>query len=184
MKIAKVTLKGISPLLMHRFPTEPIEAFDKKPIEEQAEISAYRMPNTGHLYMPDRCVHRGLVAAAAFSKGKGRATLSKTAAACFIVTPGCIPIMDGTTNAPLKTYVIDTQPVVVPATGGRVLRHRPRLDEWQITFMLHWDPELLKEEQVRRVIDDLGSRVGLLDFRPERKGSYGRSQCNEFKVQS
>ena len=32
-----------------------------------------------------------------------------------------------------KTYEIDSRPVVVPATRGRIVRHRPRFNEWQCT---------------------------------------------------
>jgi hypothetical protein len=168
MKAVEVTLKGTSALLMHRFPLEPIEAIEKKPKEEQAEIAAYRDPETGGLYMPGVNVQRSLIAAAIYSKGKGRASLQKPVAACVMVTPERIDL--GVTD-----YVIDSRPVVIPSTKGRIVRHRPRLDEWSITFCIEWDETLLTEDQLRRVVDDAGSRVGLGDFRPERKGPFGRS---------
>lgn len=162
-----VTIKGTSALLMHAFPMVPIEAPEKKSPEEQAEIAAYRDPDTKGLYVPAVALQRALVAGAAFSKGKGRATLQKIAAACVFVGPERLSL--GT-----STYVVDSRPVVVPATKGRVIRHRPRLDEWQVSFTLEYDPTLLDEKQARRIVDDTGSRVGLLDFRPERRGPYGR----------
>jgi hypothetical protein len=64
--------------------------------------------------------------------------------------------------------------VVVPATKGRVLRYRPRLSTWKFGCEIEFDPDMITETQLRRVVDDCGSRVGLLDFRPERKGSFGR----------
>ena len=45
----KVKIEGVAPLLMHRFPMEPIEAIEKKTPEEQAEISAYRIPGDSNL---------------------------------------------------------------------------------------------------------------------------------------
>jgi hypothetical protein len=45
-KKIQCTIKGISPLLMHAYPMQPIEAIEKKSPEEQAEYSAYRDPNT------------------------------------------------------------------------------------------------------------------------------------------
>ena len=112
-------------------------------------------------------VQRALIGSAAYSKGKGRASLQKTAAACVLISPERIPL--GT-----KTYEIDARPVVVPATKGRIIRFRPRLDAWSATFTLEWDDTLLTETQVRRIVDDMGQRVGLLDFRPEKKGPFGR----------
>lgn len=167
MKTIQVVLKGISPLLMHSFPMVQIEALEKKSIEEQAEVAAYRDIQTKELYVPGIAVQRALISAATYSKGKGRGSLQKSAAACFNVSPEHISLG-------VKKYSIDSRPVVVPATKGRILRHRPRLDQWQITFDLEWDERLLTEEQVRRIVDDMGSRVGLLDFRPEKKGSFGR----------
>lgn len=86
MKSIEVTIKGTSPLLMHAFPMVQIEALEKKTPEEQAEYAAYRDPASKELYVPAVAVQRGLVAAATFSKGKGRASLAKVAAACLLVT--------------------------------------------------------------------------------------------------
>jgi len=175
MKSVEVSIKGTSPLLMHRFPLEPVEAIEKKTPEEQAEIAAYRDSESGELYVPGIAVQRALVAGAVYSKGKGRASLQKPAAACLMVNPQTIRLG-------MKEYVVDSRPVVVPATKGRILRHRARLDEWALNFELEWDDTLLKETEVRRILDDTGSRVGLLDFRPERKGPFGRFVVNHFEV--
>ena len=163
----QVTIKGESPLLMNRFPLEPIEAMAKKKPAEQAEISAYRDEATGNLYIPGVALQRCLVAGAAYSKGKGRATLQKPVAACVLVSPEKI-------NLGVSVYQIDSRAVVIAATKGRIIRHRARLDEWSVTFAIEYDPDLITESELRRVVDDSGKRVGLLDFRPERKGMYGR----------
>lgn len=62
-----------------------------------------------------------------------------------------------------------------------LLRHRPRLDKWKAAFGLLYDETLMKPEQVRRIVDDCGSRVGLLDFRPERKGPFGRFMVTKWE---
>lgn len=175
MKRLNVTIKGTSPLLMHAFPMVPIEALQNKPVEEQAELAAYRDPETKDLYVPGVAIQRALVAAAAFSKGKGRGSLQKPVAACVMVSPERV-----TTG--LQKFVVDTRPVVVPATKGRVLRHRPRLDDWALTFSVDYDENLLTETQLRRIVDDMGTRVGLLDFRPAKNGPFGRSMVTEWKV--
>jgi len=170
----QVTIKGISALLMHQYPMVPIEALEKKLPEEQAEYAAYRDPDTGGLYVPGICVQRCLIGAATYSKGKGRMTLQKPVAACVLIDPERIPLG-------IKDYRIDTRPVVIPSTKGRVLRHRPRLDEWALTFTVEWDDTLLKESELRRVVDDAGQRVGLLDFRPEKKGPFGRFMVTKWE---
>lgn len=160
-------IKGTSALLMHAFPLQPIKAIEKKTKEEQAEIAAYRDPDTSALYIPGICLQRALVGAATFSKGKGRATLQKPVAACVLVAPERLGLG-------VKDYVIDARAVVVPATRGRIVRYRPRVDTWSTSFELEFDEELLTEEQLRIVVDDAGTRVGLLDFRPACKGPFGR----------
>lgn len=172
-KEVKVTIAGTSPLLMRAYPINPPEAMEKLTPEEQAEISAYRDPETKALYIPAVAVQRALISGAAFSKGKGRGSLQRSAAACLIISPERIPIKNKS-NETIKRYSIDVRPVVVPATKGRVLRYRPRIDEWLAEFAIEYDPMLLTEVQLRRIVDDTGARVGLLDFRPERKGMFGR----------
>lgn len=167
MKTVEVTVKGMSALLMHQYPMQPIEAIEKKSPEEQAEIACYRDPETKMLYIPGTAVQRTLVNGAMFSKGKGRGSLARIAAATLLVTPERIDLG-------VKDYTIDARPVVVPATKGRVVRYRPRLDKWEGTFQIEYDENLLKEEQVRRIVDDSGKLVGFLDFRPEKKGPFGR----------
>jgi uncharacterized Ntn-hydrolase superfamily protein len=176
-KIINITIKGLSALLMHAYPMMPIEnpPMEKRSPEEQAELSAYRDPDTKDLYVPGIAIQRALIGAAAYSKGKGRASLQKQAAACLIVDPERVSLG-------VQDYVIDARPVVIPATKGRVMRFRPRLVNWQLTFFLEYDPSLLDEKQVRTIVDDAGSRVGLLDFRPERKGPFGRFMVTEWKT--
>ncbi len=152
---------------MHRYPLVPIEGLDKMPPEEQAEHAAYRIPDTRELYVPGTAIQRALVGAATFSKGKGRASLQKIVAACVFVSPEYCGL--GTTE-----YIIDSRHVTIKATGGRIVRHRPRIPVWQATFFIDYDEILLTEEQLRRVVDDTGARVGLLEFNPAHKGPFGR----------
>src|SRR5215471_741776 len=175
IKSIGVTIKGTSPLLMHAFPLEPIEAIEKQSAERQAEHAAYRdESNGGGLYVPGVNLQRALIAAATYSKGKGRASLQKPAAACLQVSPEHLDLG-------LKTYAIDSRPVVMPSTKGRILRHRPRIEAWQLTFDLDYDDTLLKATEVRTIVDNAGARVGLCDYRPEKKGPFGKFIVTEWK---
>lgn len=165
-KKAVVKIEGLTALLMHRYPVEPIEAIEKKSPDQQAEIAAYRHTN-GMLFVPGTAVQRALISGATYSKGKGRGSLARVAAACLFVTPEVLFLEP-------QNYTIDSRSVVNPPTGGRIMRHRPKLEKWSVTFMLEWDDALLSEVQARRIVDDTGSRVGVLDFRPERRGPFGR----------
>jgi hypothetical protein len=168
IKHIDITLKGISPLLQHAFPMEPIEALDKKTKEVQAEHACYRDPKTKELYIPGIAIQRALIAGAGYVKWRRNSSLQKPAAACLMVNPERVSLG-------VSEYEIDARPVVIPSTKGRVIRYRPRLDDWEVTFALEYDDSLLSEKQLREVVDNMCSRVGLLDFRPERKGPFGRS---------
>lgn len=173
---AEVTIKGISPLLMRAFPMVPIEGFEKKSPDDQAKACEYRTVD-GKLYIPGVNLQRALVAGATYSKGKGRGSLQKQVAACVFVTPEYLILTP-------QSYVIDARPVVVPATKGRVIRYRPRFDVWEVTFFLEWDDILLRENEIRKVVDDTGTRVGLLDFRPACKGPFGRFVVTKWETRT
>lgn len=176
MRTAVVDIKGLSPLLMHQFPMVPVEALEKKTAEEQAEIAAYRDPVTRNLYVPAVALQRCFINGATYSKGKGRGSLQKNAAACLLIGP------EERLSLGQQTFAVDARPIVVPATKGRVIRYRPRLDSWEVSFTIDYDENLLTEGQVRRIVDDSGSRVGLLDFRPEKKGPFGRFMVTSWQV--
>lgn len=165
MKRVSIEIKGVSPLLMHRFPMEPIEAIEKKSPQEQAQLALYEQD--GIPYIPGVALQRALVQGATFSKGKGRGTLQKNVAAGVLLEEAQLPL-------PTKHWELDARPVTIPATKGRIVRYRPRFDTWQVAFTVSYDETLLTEDQLRRVVDDTGSRVGVLDFRPEKKGPFGR----------
>lgn len=159
---------------MKAYPLVEIRAFEKLPKEQQAEYAAYRIPDSKELCIPAMNIQRALVSGATYSKGKGRSSLQKSAAACVRISPEYVGL--GT-----DTYEIDTRSVVVPATKGRILRHRPCLKTWSVTFEIAWDSELLTENQIRQIVDDTGLRVGLLDFRPEKRGPFGTFKVTNWK---
>lgn len=65
-------------------------------------------------------------------------------------------------------------PFVVLVPKGRILRHRPMFDEWCVDFQIQIDTDLVGERLVRDILADAGKLVGIGDFRPARKGPYGR----------
>jgi hypothetical protein len=171
-KISVIEITGVSPLLMNRYPLDPIEALDKKPKEVQAENAAYR-DESGYLYIPGPNIQRALVGGAAYSKGKGRASLQKPVAASVMVQEAVVTL-------DRKEYTIDSRRVVNPSTKGAIVRHRPCIDNWKVQFSVLWDDDLITEEQLQRVVEDTGKRVGLLDFRPANKGPFGRFRITKF----
>lgn len=172
MERIKARIVGESALMMHSYPMVPIEALEKKPPAEQAELATYRTPD-GLLYVPGVNFWRALVSGATYVKGKGRASMQKPVAASVLVSPEYLIL-------PTQTFTLDARPVVIPSTKGRVMRYRPRFDEWSFDVVLDFDENLVNASELRRVVDETGRRVGLLEFRPERKGPFGRFRVDEW----
>lgn len=179
MRTVKIEIEGVTPLLMNRF-TEDIEVKisagvsgsiigNKGTPREQAAKTAY-MDNNGKLYVPGPNVFRSIIEAGKYHKaGKNKVTTQKSS-----MVPAGLSMRE--IILPLETTVfeVDSRSVVIPSTGGRIMKHRARLDEWKVKFTLDIDDSMFCLSFVRLLVDDAGRRVGLGDYRPDRKGPFGK----------
>lgn len=188
-----VTIEGISPLLMNRF-TEAAEVAvsggtavtmrgDKGSPREQAAPRRYA-DQAGNLYLPGANIYACIIAAGTFHKaGKSKLTTLKTSLipAGLMLDELVCPLHapDGT---PLTGWEVDSRSVVIPSTGGRIMCHRPRVDAWRCTFSVEIDTDVFSPNLVRAVIDDAGKKIGLGDYRPARKGPFGRFVVVRWEV--
>ena len=174
------TIKGTSPLLMNRFTEEAelsVSSTTKKATKankgtprEQAEKKAY-IDEKGVLFVPGMNIYASIIEGGKFIKiGKAKATNSKSS-----LIPAAMILEEERCTLGTKTLEVDSRSVVIPATGGRIMAYRPRLDEWECSFTIDlFDPDILAPSDVRQIIDDAGKKIGLGDFRPSRKGPFGR----------
>lgn len=112
-----------------------------------------------------------------FKNGKSKVTTQKNS-----LLYACVSIED--LEIPLKSksgWKVDTRPIRMPSTGGRLLRHRPMFDDWELTFESEVDTEILSVGLFRQIVDAAGKRIGLGDYRPDRKGPYGKFVVTEWK---
>ena len=171
MKNINITIKGISPLLMNSFSIDG-EKTDKLPPVEQCQKKLYLTPE-GECYIPATNFIRAVISAAKFHK-KGRASRTNDVAAALTTTNEY-----GIVKTP---WVVDTRSVVVPATKGRIVRHRPRFDTWEVAFEFIYDDSMFSEKEIYAIFEDAGSKIGILDFRPEKKGSLGKFIITNWEV--
>lgn len=183
----KVTIKGISPILMNRFTDEAgiavssgtsptLRGGKKGTPREQAEKTAYRDEKTGELYLPGPNIFAAIIEAGKFHK-IGRAKVSNAKAS---LVPAGLQVKEIMIPFGTKEFEVDSRRVVIPSTGGAIMKHRARLDEWQLTFTLEVDLEVFTPEFARMLVDDAGKKVGLGDFRPARRGPFGRFVVTEW----
>jgi len=75
-------------------------------------------------------------------------------------------------------WQVDIRPVVVQR--NRILRARPRFDEWAVEFnIINGDPTIIHSDTLKRILEDAGKYYGLGDFRPE----YGTFKVQQFEIQ-
>lgn len=179
MQIIDVKIKGNTPLLQHRFPMLGADAPGKKRSgvpdwEAEGENSLYK-DEKGKIYQPAKHLESALKEAAKSFKisGKRGATYSKLIASTVEVKPDVI-------YHKITKYEIDAQAVTVQK--ARIIRYRPRFDNWELEFEIISQDEQLPVEIIKQVLDHAGLYVGIGDYRPGRGGKYGKFMVTKFEV--
>lgn len=178
MKI-NVEITGQTPLLMNRFRIEEQGIKEDKNLtpRESAAKKCYE-DEEGRLYYPTTNIYACIVEAGKFFKdGKVKVTTARGS----LLPAGVMIDGEITYFKTPETWEVDSRGVVVPSTGGRIVCHRPRLDDWCLDFTLDVDMKVFTPKMVRDIIDDAGKKVGLGDFRPSRKGIFGRFVVTNWK---
>lgn len=195
MAIVKWKLTGITPLMQSN-PESMLE--DSAPKDEdsptvtkkkkyndkqEAEIRTYR--HDGHFCHPTSAFRVGLLKA-----GVGR-KFGKTSAATMceggVFPVGEFVVICDAKFKPAKKYVIDKRSVVIG--GSRILRCRPKFETWTMIIELEVDAEIISAEQVTQLLNVMGSKLGLGEYRPERDfnkkmkgaGTFGRFSAELVK---
>jgi hypothetical protein len=180
--LVKARIVGITPLLQHRF-TEKAEVeqatrrmmVQAKDPRETAESHAYRMPDTKQLWHPGPAISRLLREAGGGHKLRGqRRSVKYTVPAAVIVLDDTLPLCSRDGKTPLMNFEVDSRPVVIPSTKGRIMQHRPKSFHWSTEFSMQVDIEMLPIDLVHQLLMEGGLRLGIGDFRPEKGGPFGR----------
>ena len=180
MKEIRVKITGTTPLICNRFTdeaqilasgsTRTATIGDKGSPREQAVKKLY-IGNDGKPMIPQPNMFRAFIDAGKFFKaGKSKVTTMKSS-----LIPACLEI-DGV-EIPIASkegWEVDTRAVRIPATGGRILAHRPKFNDWELEFTAYLDEEVMGLPLLREIIDAAGKRIGLGDFRPDCKGPFGK----------
>lgn len=188
MKTYIAVIAGVTPFLMHRFSdssTEDLKAqtrrvnIKKVDPREEAEQCAYRNEE-GFLYFPGEMPARMLREAGASHKQRGsRRSLKYIISAVVLITEMQIILRDAN-GKPLTKFEVDSRPVVIPSTKGRILRHRPRLDVWNAEFPIEIDDDEIDPSTIYDLLVEGGKKHGLGDYRPNSGGMFGKFQVHAW----
>ena len=173
-KTIEVEIKGVAPYLMHRFPGETADTKGQKKTGRkdytlQAEESLYR-DEKGVIYVPSTQIEGAIVKASTDFQitGKGKKTYKDLSRSALVVQPNAIPMEP-------QEWVQDAQPVVVQRS--RVMRYRPKWDQWKLHFKIEILDDQFPVEIVKEILDSARTYKGIGDFRPK----YGRFIVTSFK---
>lgn len=187
--IVKVEIVGVTPLLVNRF-AEPAEVDGAKPGRKmlitrdprgEATKAAYIDPRTKTFYFNAMSIPGCMGGAGANHKMRGSRKSMR-----FVVPSAVTTLVDGITILdgkfkPAKDFEVDARPVTIPSTKGKIMRYRPRWDEWSARFDLSIESDILTVEDSHMLLTEAGTIIGIGDFRPEKRGPFGRFRVTNFK---
>jgi hypothetical protein len=180
MKMIKITIRGKTPLICNRFTdARQMEATsgnrssvvgDKGTPREQAEPKLY-VGQDGKFIIPQPNIFRCFIDAGKFFKnGKSKVTTIKSS-----IIPACVDMPEVEYLIDHKEpWEVDTRAVRIPSTGGRILCHRPKFNDWALHLVVILDTNIMSESMFRDIVDKAGSSIGLGDFRVDCKGAFGK----------
>jgi len=183
-----VSIEGATPLLCNKFTDEAQEKAtsgntvstvgDRGTPREIAESKLYTDLD-GNTCIPQPNILRCIIDAGKYFKaGKSKVTTQKSS-----LIPSCVDI-EGVSYKIEHTepWTVDTRPVRIPATGGRILCHRPCFNDWKLTLEIILDTTVLSVKLLREIVDKAGRAIGLGDFRPDCKGPFGKFKVTLWEV--
>jgi hypothetical protein len=145
--------------------------------DEEAESGCYRLPS-GQLYLPSTHFYGTILLGASGQKIGKKAAAQIIAAGLFQVEE-CFPLYDPENGKPIKDYEIDTRRAVVQRAA--VMRSRPKVPKWETIVSFQYEPLLLCEETIFSTLALAGRVVGVGDYRPAKKGPFGRFSVELIK---
>lgn len=185
MRLIDVEIRGITPLLIHRFgeqaeanaPTRAIVTDTSDPRSEA--LKAAYVASDGTYYFSAFAIPNAMASAGANHKMKGsRKTLRFVVPAAVRMTTDTVTILNG--SGPAQSFEVDARPVTIPATKGRVMRYRPRFNEWGAQFVLQINTDHLSVASAHQLLSEAGVSYGIGDFRPEKRGPFGTFRVTAF----
>ena len=175
-----VAIKGLTPLLMNRLNPESLKTKSRMKMENystttDAANSAYMAEIEGkkQLYIPQEALYSMIINTAKQYKVR-RMSLASLLAGTMRVEPEKVPL--GTAK-----YEVDERAVVIQ--NQRILKGRAKLPKWNAKFQLVYDSRRLPEgieDTLKEILEDAGTRMGLLDYRPQHKGWFGTFTVESF----
>lgn len=171
MKTIKVEIEGVSPLIVNRFLEKQISDKIKKRSGELKDLAVedkLYIAN-GRPYIPARYLEASMIEAGKQHKiaGKQKATYSKLIGSSVSVSPSAIDLQP-------NKWTPFTISAVNPMTRGRMIITRPMFESWGLKFTIICENDDISVDTIEKILSYAGQFVGIGDWRPDKKGKYGK----------
>ncbi len=177
-KSLRFKIAGVSPLLMHNGQlSDPLNEWSKamkrvsgKRAKTDADLEELsRLEWYGSLYTEGGlpCLP-GYVIEAAITNAARKSKRGKQAQA-GVICPGNYPLMYDAMGTLDELWGAANHRLKVPVRVGqaRVIRTRPKFDNWSAEIEVMYDPSQLNDQDIREILVICGEAVGLGDWRPK-----------------
>ncbi len=187
----RIVLRGESPMLHNTMSIEQLidmrggikkpKTAEKVSLREEAD-SKVHLDDKKRPIVPGYMLYACLVNAGQHVRLDGKRQVSSAKAT---VLPGMLTLRgndfiiyvpDSKTDE-IATWEVDIRKGTNPGGGEAVCLVRPRFDQWELRVTAAIDRRMMPLPMARELFDVAGTRIGLGDFRPQRRGLCGR-----FKV--
>jgi len=182
MKTYNISIEGTSPLLMNR--PNQLDIGDKSKTskretqtpKEIAEGKVY-FDSEENIYLPATWFQGAIVEAGKkkkmMGKGSAKATYSKVCGSSVEINPFEIELKE--------KWEVFSILAVNPTTKGKNVLHRPLFKKWKVDFEVTFDEEDIEVPVMKEIFDIAGRSVGVGDWRPSKKGRFGKFQVTSWK---
>ena len=186
-EIVVYRLVGKSPLLCHNAAamargSDEIKKRSVPKPEDEAKGGLY-LDDKGRYVFPMMGVRNSIIRAAQVQRMKlGKLAASTVLSAALVPVEEFALLVDPKTSQPLTSYVVDTRRAVVQQQG--IQRSRPRFNAWALDAAFELDTSMglgNLAEGVLGVLGMAGKFIGIGDFRPDRKGLFGKFSASIVK---
>lgn len=175
----KVAIKGIAPLLQHRFDPDKLTDIKKKRGDKKLSDAEKRLLAEQFLYrsgkkvvQPSSHIEGAMIKAATELRlsGSGKKTYKDLVKSSVFVFPEMIPHKN-------QDWTIDERAAVNPTTRGRTMCYRPRFEEWALEFEMEVNDDRADADAIKEILTIAGVRNGIGSYRPR----FGRFEIVKFE---
>ena len=176
--IGKTTLSYSAPIRSQKKVGESHPAFEERIWQERIHKDA-----DGLAFIPPNAIKNCLSNAAKYVgetvPGKGRTTYTKHFDAGVLVTD---PLLLGVKADDIKGVWRFVPSDGQTGGGKRVWKCFPEIEKWEAETKITVIDPIIKPSKLEEYLRLAGDFIGLLRFRPQRRGWYGKFSIEDFQV--